>query len=342
LTFNEETMSGKLRIALMGLGVMGTRVATALLGKKSFEIVGAIDVNPKLTGRDVGELLESPKKLGIAIEASTPAALARTKPDVVVHATTSRLQDVFVQVAPVLEAGVDVVSTCEELSFPWKRHPDLSKKIDELARKHGATIVGTGINPGYLMDTLPLILTGPCLGVKSVTVTRMMDSSKRRIPFQKKVGTGMTVAEFRQKIDQGEITGHVGLLESINMIAAGLGWEIENAAEQPPEAVVAEKDTETGLGIVPRGKVIGLRSTARAMRGGEPAISLEFVAHAGVKEQYDEVIIRGEPDIRQRILGGVHGDTGTVAMVINTVPLAAGALPGLLTMKDLPVPRYVG
>src|SRR6185436_8097623 len=143
LTFNEETMSGKLRVALMGLGVMGTRVATALLGKKSFEIVGAIDVNPKLTGRDVGELLESPRKLGIAIEASTPAALARTKPDVVVHATTSRLQDVFVQVAPVLEAGVDVVSTCEELSFPWKRHPDLSKKIDELARKHGATIVGT-------------------------------------------------------------------------------------------------------------------------------------------------------------------------------------------------------
>jgi len=335
-------MSQKLRIVLMGCGVMGTRIATALLGKKSFEIAGAIDVNPKLTGRDLGELLEVPRKLGVAIDSSTPAALARTKPDVVVHATTSRLQDVFGQVAPCLEAGVDVVSTCEELSFPWKRHPDLSKKIDGLAKAHGATIVGTGINPGYLMDTLPLILTGPCLGVKSVTVTRMMDSSRRRIPFQKKVGTGMTVAEFRQKIDQGEITGHVGLLESINMIAAGLGWEIENASEQPPEAVVAERDTETGLGIVPRGKVIGLRSAASATRGGEPAIVLEFCAHAGVKEEYDEVVIRGEPDIRQRIIGGVHGDIGTVAMVINTVPLAAGALPGLLTMKDLPVPRFVG
>ena len=122
-------MSEKLRIALMGCGVMGTRIATALLGRRSFEIVGAIDVNPKLTGRDLGELLESPRKLGIAIDASTPAALARTKPDVVVHATTSRLEDVFGQVAPVLEAGVDVVSTCEELSFPWKRHPS-SRGID--------------------------------------------------------------------------------------------------------------------------------------------------------------------------------------------------------------------
>lgn len=334
-------MSQKIRIVVVGCGVMGTRITSALLGKKSFEIVGAIDVNPKLSGRDLGELLEPATKLGIAIDADTAAVLSRAKPDAVVHATTSRLEDVFKQVAPVLEAGVDVVSTCEELSFPWKRHPELSKKIDALAKKHGSTIVGTGINPGYLMDTLPLVLTAPCLKVQSVSVTRMMDSSKRRIPFQKKVGTGMTVAEFRQKIDQGEITGHVGLLESINMIAAGLGWEIENAAEAPPEAVVAERDTETGLGVVPRGKVIGLRSSARATRGGEPAISLEFCANAAVKEEYDEVVVRGEPDIRQRILGGVHGDIGTVSMVINTVPLAVGAAPGLLTMKDLPVPRFV-
>jgi 4-hydroxy-tetrahydrodipicolinate reductase len=319
---------------------MGCRIAKALLEKEGFELVGAIDVNPKLSGKDLGEVLELGRKLGVAVEPDAGGLLGRVKADAVVHATTSHFEKVLPQIGPCLEAGLDVVSTCEELSYPWKRHPELSRRLDEQARRAGATVVGTGINPGYLMDTLPLVLTAPCLKVKSIHVARMMNSTRRRIPFQEKVGTGLTRAEFVERIEKGTITGHVGLLESIHLIAAALGWELEGVTELPPEPVIAEKEARTGMGAVAKGKVIGLKSVAWALRGGEKAITLEFWAHAAVGEEYDEVVVRGEPDLRQRIAGGVHGDTGTVAMIINTIPLAVAAEPGLKTMKDLPLPRF--
>jgi len=332
---------GKIRVVVYGCGVMGGRIARALLDKKSFEIAGAVDVDPKLVGRDLGEALEIGKKLGVSVEKDAAAAFSKAKADAVVHATSSHLKSVFPQLASCLEAGLDVVSTCEELSFPWKRHPDLSRDLDALARKCDATVVGTGINPGYLMDTLPAVLTAPCLRVESVHVTRMMNSAKRRIPFQEKVGTGLTPAQFQEKIRTGAITGHVGLQESIHMIAAALDWTLDDVTEFPPEAVLADRDVQTAVAVVKPGNVIGLKSLAHGKRAGKKAISMEFVAHAGVAEEYDEVLIKGEPDIRQRILGGVHGDVGTVAMTINTLPRAIAAAPGLKTMIDLAVPRAV-
>ena len=200
------------------------------------------------------------------------------------------------------------------------------------------TVVGTGINPGYLIDSLPLALTAPCLRVDFIRVTRMMNSARRRIPFQKKVGSNMTPEEFRQKIDDGIITGHVGLLESINMIASGLGWELDEAVELPPEAVIAETETPSGMGTVPPGDVIGLRSVAYAKKDGEKIITLEFIANAGVKQEFDEIEIKGDPDIHEKILGGVHGDTGTVSMTINSIPKAIATVPGLKVMSELPAP----
>jgi 4-hydroxy-tetrahydrodipicolinate reductase len=320
---------------------MGGRIARALLDKKSFEIVGAVDVNPKLVGRDLGEALELGRKLGVTVEKDAAAVFARSRADAAVHATSSHLKTVFPQLASCLEAGLDVVSTCEELSFPWKRHPDLSRDLDALARKCDATVVGTGINPGYLMDTLPAVLTAPCLRVDAVQVTRMMNSAKRRIPFQEKVGTALTPAQFQEKIRTGAITGHVGLQESIHMIAAALDWTLEGVTELAPEPVLADRDVQTAVAVVKPGNVIGLKSVAYGSRDGRKAVTLEFVAHAAVAEEYDEVVIRGEPDVRQRILGGVHGDVGTVAMTINTLPRALAAPAGLKTMIDLAVPRAV-
>lgn len=334
-------MGEKIRVAVYGCGVMGCRVARALLEKKSFELVGAVDVNPKLVGKDLGEVLDLPRKLGVAVEKDAATLFSRARVDAVLHATSSHLKTVYPQIAQCVEAGLDVVSTCEELSYPWKRHPELSRDLDALAKRGGATVVGTGINPGYLMDALPLVLTAPCLRVDAVKVTRMMDSSKRRVPFQEKVGTCLTPAEFREKIDKKLITGHVGLLESIHMIAAGLGWTLDDAVELPPEPVRAEREIKTAVGTVKKGNVCGLRSSAYGTRGKEKVIILEFCAHAAVREPYDEVVIRGEPDVHQKVLGGVHGDTGTVAVVVNTVPRAVAAEPGLKTMADLPLPRAV-
>jgi 4-hydroxy-tetrahydrodipicolinate reductase len=315
---------------------MGQKITEALSKKKNFSIVGAIDIDAQLVGKDLGSVVGSDQNLGISIQ-NNPVELFNTvEAEVVVLSTISHLKDVYSQINQCVQAGLNVVSTCEELSYPWGREPELAHKIDDLAKEKGVTVVGTGINPGFLMDTLPLMLTAPCLEVNSIKVTRMMDSSKRRIPFQKKIGTGLSLEIFREKIDNKIITGHVGLLESINMIAGGLGWQLDEAVELPPEPVIADREVETGLGLVKPGEALGLVSIAYANKGGEKVISLEFNANAGVYEEYDEVIIEGVPNVRERIIGGIHGDIGTVAVTINTIPRAVQSEPGLILMKDLP------
>jgi 4-hydroxy-tetrahydrodipicolinate reductase len=328
----------RIKVIIYGCGVMGRNVAEALCHKKSFEIVGAVDIDPKLEGKDLGETLNTPRALGITIENEANSLFSRVDADAVVLTTTSHLKSALPQIAQCAEAGLDVISTCEELSFPWKRSPELAQDIDAIAKDNGVTVVGTGINPGYLMDSLPLVLTAPCLRVDSIKVTRMMNSARRRIPFQTKVGTSMTPEEFKTKIEDHVITGHVGLLESINMIASGLGWELDRAVELPPEAVITPTPVETGLGTVNPGNVIGLKSFAFAEISGKKVITLEFYAYAGVEEEFDEVIIEGIPKIHEKIIGGVHGDTGTVAMTINTIPKAVEAPAGLKVMKDIAAP----
>lgn len=326
----------QIKVIIYGCGVMGQKITEALLNKKSFSIVGALDIAPKLVGKDLGAILENPRSLGIHIDDDPQKLLAASDAQAAILTTTSRLKDVYPQIVQCVRAGLNVVSTSEELSFPWKREAELAQEIDQLAKKHGVTVVGTGINPGFLMDTLPLILTAPCLEVKAIKVIRMMDSSKRRIPFQKKIGTGLSLEAFRERIDSKAITGHVGLLESIHMIASGLGWNLDQAVELPPEPVVAERVINTAVGKVMPGRVIGLLSIAHGIKDSNELITLEFNAHAGVDEEYDEVVIHGVPNIHQKIIGGVHGDTGTVAVTINTIPRAVTSGAGLIVMKDLP------
>jgi len=328
----------KIKVVIYGCGVMGRNVAEALCDKKSFELVGAVDIDPNLREKDLGEILNTPRKLNVAIESDANSLFSRVDAHAVVLTTTSHLKSVFPQITQCAEAGLDVISTCEELSYPWKRNPELAQNIDAIAKENGVTVVGTGINPGYLMDSLPLVLTAPCLRVDTIKVTRMMNSARRRIPFQTKVGTSMTPEEFKTKIEDQVITGHVGLLESINMIAEGLGWKLDRAVELPPEPVITPNPVETGLGTVDPGNVIGLKSFAFAEISGKKVITLEFYAYAGVEEEYDEVIIEGIPKLHEKIIGGVHGDIGTVAMTINTIPKAVEAPAGIKLMKDIAPP----
>ncbi len=328
----------KIKVIIYGCGVMGRNVAEALCDKKSFEIVGAVDIDPMLVGKDLGQILDTPRNLSVAIESDADSLFSRVDAQAVVLTTTSHLKSVLPQISQCAKAGLDVISTCEELSYPWKRSPELAQDIDAVAKENGVTVVGTGINPGYLMDSLPLVLTAPCLRVDTIKVIRMMNSARRRIPFQTKVGTSMTPEEFKTKIEDGIITGHVGLLESINMIATGLGWELDRAVELPPEAVITPNPIETGLGLVDPGNVIGLKSVAFAEISRKKVITLEFYAYAGLEEEYDEVIIEGIPKIHEKIIGGVHGDIGTVAMTINTIPKAVEASPGIKLMKDIAAP----
>jgi 4-hydroxy-tetrahydrodipicolinate reductase len=328
---------GKIDTIIFGCGVMGRKIAEALLKKETFGIVGAIDIESELLGKDLGQLFEMPTDIGIPIQRDTDVLRPKMNAQAAILSTTSHIQTILQQIVQCINAGLNVVSTCEELSYPWERNPELAQKIDDLAKKHGVTVVGTGINPGYLMDTLPLFLTAPCLQFSTIKVTRMMNSSKRRIPFQKKVGTGLTKEEFKERIEQAIITGHVGLLESVHMIAAGLGLVMDEVIELPPEPFLAETEIESGLGIVRPGEVIGLKSVAIGRKDGRQTITLEFIANAEIKTEYDEILIEGTPNIHQRILGGVHGDIGTVAVTLNTIPKAVASTSGLRTMKDLPI-----
>jgi len=328
-------------IIQVGLGPMGRLIATLLLKRRNIDVKGVVDIDPQFIGEKLSKFFDVGNDLNLVIESNLEVLLSKVKVDVLIITTSSFLEKVTPLIKQAVNSGSNVISICEELSYPFKLYPKLSEELDALAKSNNVTVVGTGINPGYLMDLLPIIITAPCQNVKSIKVTRRINSAKRREPFQRKIGTGLTSEEFHQKISQKEITGHVGLTQSIQMIAAALGFQYDEIIEFPPKEIITEKEFTTSYGEkVPKGYVCGLQSKAIAKKGENELIFLDFVAYAGEHEEYDSIEINGNPSIRQKIIGGVHGDVGTAVMVANLIPIVIKAKAGLLTMKDLPVPCY--
>jgi len=326
------------KIVLYGVGAVGTMIAKFLLQKKGVEIVGAVDIAENKVGKDLGEVLSLEKKLGIKVSSDIDTILEKAKPDIAIHTTSSFLKDTFPQLAAIVKHGVNVVSTCEELSYPQVSEPILAEKLDTLAKNYDATVLGTGINPGFLMDTLVITLTAPCQRVERIIATRVMNAATRRLPFQKKIGAGLTIEEFKRRIETKQITGHVGLEQSIGMIADALGWKLDKISVEAAEPVIAEKAVESKDIKVKAGNAAGLRQKAKGFIKNNEVITLDFQAYIGAKEEYDAVKIEGVPNINQKIQPCVHGDLGTVAMVVNSIPKVINAPAGLHTMKDLPIP----
>ncbi len=332
-------MTIKYNVVQVGLGPMGRLIADLILKRENISFKGVVDIDPKLQGLSISKILNFEKDTKIIVESDLASILAKNEIDVVIIATSSSLEKVAPLIRQAVKSGSNVISICEELSYPFKKYPNLSDELDALAKSNNVTIVGTGINPGYLMDLLPIVVTAPCQSVESIKVTRMMNSAKRRVPFQKKIGTGLTSEEFRRKIDGKVITGHVGLIESIQMICDALGFEYDDITEHPPEAVITEAEFTTSYGeLVPKGNVCGLKSRGVAKREGKVLVLLDFLAYAGEHEEFDSIEIEGTPNIHQKIISGVHGDLGTSAMAVNLIPIVKKANAGLLTMKDMPVP----
>jgi len=278
------------------------------------------------------------QKVGIVISENIESVLRKTEADIAVHATSSFLRDTYPQIASILKQGVNVVSTCEELSYPYVSEPKLAEELDDLAKKYDVTVLGTGINPGFLMDTLVITLTSACEKIEKIEVTRVMNAATRRVPFQKKIGAGLTVEEFKEKISERHITGHVGLEQSISMIASALAWKLDKVVVQSVEPVIAKKNAESKDIKVDTGKVAGLKQKAHGVMKNTEVINLDFRAYIGAEEEYDSVIIKGVPNINQKIQPCIHGDIGTVAVIVNAIPRIINAPAGLYTMKDLPVP----
>jgi len=328
----------EVKAVLYGVGAVGSLIAKFILEKEGIEIVGAVDTAKDKIGKDLGVVLGLEKKLGIIVSNNVDATLSKAKADIAIHATSSYLKDTYSQIASIVKNGVNIVSTCEELSYPSFSEPSLAEKLDKLAKKHDVTVLGTGINPGFLMDTLVITLTAVCQKIDKIEVVRVMDAGTRRLPFQKKVGAGLTIDEFREKMKTGQITGHVGLQQSITMIADALAWKLGSVKIEEVEPVVAKKHVQSKDITVKTGNVAGLRQKAMGIMKGKEVIVLNFQAYIGAEEEYDAITIKGIPNVRQKIQPCVHGDIGTVAMVANSIPKVISAPAGLLTMKDLPVP----
>lgn len=328
-------MMKKVRVVQFGCGPIGCSVIRYARNRPDIEVVGAIDIDAGLVGRDLGEVAGIDDKLGVLISAEADAILSQTKPDVVFLTMSSSLRVVYAEVVKCIEAGANVISTCEELAYPYRKEPQISADIDKKARDKGVTVLATGVNPGFVMDAWPLFMTGVCQQVKQIKAVRVQDASSRRGPFQKKIGAGCTLEEFNKLVASGTLK-HVGLPESIAMIASGLGWELDEITESI-EPVVAISRVKTDFVTVEPEQAAGVRQVGRGIRARDELITLEFEAYVGAPESYDAVYITGTPNLEVVIKGGTHGDVATAAITVNCVHRVMDAPAGLLTMKDLPI-----
>jgi len=323
------------KVALYGVGPIGSGIINLLSRKPWAQIVGAVDVDKEKVGKDLGEVVGLGRRIGVVISRGAREVFEKTSPDVVVHATSSYLPDICAQILECVNAKADVVSTSEELSYPYRKYPDLARKIDEGARAQGVTVLGTGVNPGFVMDTLAVVMSGVCQTVESVAAERIVDTSKRRWQLQKKTGAGLSVKEFQRLVKEGKIK-HVGLPESAMMMGAALGWNFEDVQEQITP-VVAEQRTRTSYVDVAEGMVAGVRQVARGIAAGRERVVLDLRMYVGAKDPRDSIRIEGVPPIDLTIRGGVQGDQATAAIVVNSIPNVVAASPGLKTMIDLPI-----
>lgn len=329
-------MKKKIRAIQYGVGPIGASIVKLMREKQAIEIIGAIDLDPAKAGRDLGEVAGAPDApWGVKVFADVKEALD-LNPDVVIHSTSSSLEKVMDQLTACLEAQSCIVSTCEELSYPFRTHPDLAAKLDATAKEWGVALVGTGVNPGFVMDKLVVTLAAVAQRIEHAQALRVVDASKRRLPLQKKIGAGMTVGEFRAQVMAGVIK-HVGLPESVAMVADSLNLAVEQITETI-EPMVATERTQTEYLTVEAGQAAGVRQIGRGLsKDGKELVYLELQMYVGAKEPGDTISLRGHPNISLVIPGGSPGDIATASVVVNSIPVILDAPAGLRTSRDLPI-----
>jgi hypothetical protein len=325
-------MLNDVRVIQYGLGPIGSGVARHVVERSGLALVGGVDIDPAKVGRDVGEVIGLGRSLGFSVVERL--AQMETDADVALHTTGSYFDLFQDQIVELLEAGLDVVSTAEELSFPWLAHPNEAAEIDAAAKCAGRTVLATGVNPGFIMDSLPLYLTAICQQVERIDVTRVINASTRRGPFQAKIGSGLTVADFEARMAAGRM-GHVGLPESVGMVLDTLGRRLTRY-ESAVEPIAADQLVETDHFKVEAGRVRGLRQVARAYADEGEFMTLTFIAALDAGEDGDTIRITGRPNL-EVTLKGTNGDIATVAIAVNAVRRVIEAAPGLVTMRDLPI-----
>ncbi len=326
------------RVAHLGLGAIGREVVRLVLRRADLRLVGVCDISPQLVGATLASVLGEDVAEDVTVVASlADARLGDARGLVVTHTTSSSITACLPGLLAAVEAGAHVVSSCEELSYPWVRAPRQAAELDAAARAAGVAVVGTGVNPGFAMDYLAVVLSGAAKRVDSVRVRRVQDAGLRRAPLQAKVGAGITRTEFDSRVAAGSM-GHVGLTESAQAVAAALGWDPTTVTETIGPVVAAEA-TPSAFGTVEPGRVAGIEQVAVVHADGRELVRLELTMAVGIGPSLDDIWLTGDPDLHLSVPGGLHGDLATAAVVVNTIDSIRHAEPGLRVMSDLRPPR---
>jgi len=328
----------KIRVMHVGLGPIGAAVAGQLLVRRGFQIVGAVDVDPQKVGRDLAQVLGLGRQLRIRVSDSIRSTIRKTRPDVAVLCTSSSLKVVSRQFEEVLAHRVPIVTTTEEAAYPARSNRAVARRIDAAARKANVAVLGTGVNPGFTMDALPIALSAVCERVDRIEVERVQDARIRRLPFQQKIGAGLTRKQFQARVEAGTVR-HVGFTESIQMIADAMGWRLDRIVDRVVPRLAAGP-VRSDFVEVAAGQVCGLIQTGAGYIGDDPKVSLRLEAYLGAPESYDAVLIQGSPRIYSKIDGGVHGDIATASITVNSIPAVIAAAPGFHTMRDMRLPSF--
>ncbi|KPU28032.1 dihydrodipicolinate reductase [Caloranaerobacter sp. TR13] len=334
------------KVIIWGFGAMGSGMAEMLLKKKGVEIVGVCDRNEARVNKSMYEVLgvERGNRPEVIIKENIEDVITEKCADVVLLATDSFTKNAFDKIKFCLEKKINVISTAEEMAYPMAQSPELSKEMDRIAKENGVTVLGTGINPGFIMDLLVIALTGACEEVQHIKASRINDLSPFGPAVMTEQGVGTTVDEFNKGVEDGTLAGHVGFPESINMIADAIGWEISKI-EQTKEPIISNVYRKTKYAEVQPGNVAGCKQMGYGYVGDELKIEMEHPQQIlpekeGV-ETGDYIWIKGTPNISMQIKPEIPGGIGTIAMCVNMIPHVINADSGLKTMLDLPVPRAI-
>jgi 4-hydroxy-tetrahydrodipicolinate reductase len=329
-----------IRVLHVGLGPIGAAVARQIASRKGFRIVGAIDIDSKKIGQDAGDIIGMPRKLRVKVGVDIGKTIKAAKPDVAVLCTSSSLKGVLPELLEVIKHRVPVVTTTEEAAYPQKANRDVARRIDDAAKKAKVAVLGTGVNPGFTMDALPIALSAVCERVDRIEVWRVQDARIRRLPFQQKIGTGLTPEEFQRKVESRGVR-HVGFSESIQMIGDAIGWKLDEITDDVLPKIADEPVSSEWFSVA-AGQVCGIVQNGVGFVKGEAKVTLRLEAYLGAAESYDSVLIEGSPRIASKIDGGVHGDIATASIAVNSIPAVIAALPGLRTMRDMRLPSFGG
>jgi len=327
----------KIKVAQFGLGPIGIESVKLAVEKPWIDFVGGIDIDPAKVGKTIAAVTGA--NAGDArIYKSFDELWEKAKPQAVLHTAGSKADVSIQQIMPMAQRGVSVVSSCEELLVPKFRAPKLADELDAVCKKSGARVLGTGVNPGFVMDLLPICMTGVSRTVEHIYCERVVNASTRREPLQRKIGSGMDPDEMRRLFAAGK-AGHAGFLESLALLAHAMGWTFTESYELF-EPVIAPYDITTKFFTVKKGQCCGIHQTVIAKTGSTQRVHMDLKMYLDAKDPHDAIKITGEPPLELRINGGVAGDSATVASLVNAIPRVLKAPPGVLLMTDVAVPCW--